>query len=191
MIFKYGLAHLQKIATSDPRQLSRDTRLEINAIRRQASGQRAYFWHRKRFYPVNYPMQPAMRIFIIDDEPPCRQAIRTFLQSGCPEATIIGEASSVADAVRVLPASMPDLLLLDVQLEDGTGFDLLDRFPKPGFRVIFTTAFDEFALRAFKVQRGGLFAETPGPGGPDRCRPSCYPAQRSCRLSAAVRATSP
>ena len=150
MISKYGLAHLQKIATSDPRQLSRDTRLEINAIRRQASGQRAYFWHRKRFYPVNYPMQPAMRIFIIDDEPPCRQAIRTFLQSGCPEATIIGEASSVADAVRVLPASMPDLLLLDVQLEDGTGFDLLDRFPKPGFRVIFTTAFDEFALRAFK-----------------------------------------
>lgn len=90
------------------------------------------------------------RVFIVDDEPPCREALRAFLQSGCPEALITGEAASVAEAQKLLPQAKPDLVLLDVQLSDGTGFDLLDRFPKPDFRVIFTTAFDEFALRAFK-----------------------------------------
>ena len=95
-------------------------------------------------------MQPTLRIFIVDDEPPCREALRAFLRSGCPEAIITGEAASVAEAARLLHQAAPDLLLLDVHLADGTGFDLLDRFPKPGFRVIFTTAFDEFALRAFK-----------------------------------------
>ena len=95
-------------------------------------------------------MQPTLRIFLVDDEPPCREALRAFLQAGCPEAVLVGEAASVTEAAALLPEAAPDLLLLDVQLVDGTGFDLLDRFPKPGFRVIFTTAFDEFALRAFK-----------------------------------------
>ncbi len=95
-------------------------------------------------------MPPELRIFIVDDEPHCREALRAFLQSDCPEAFMAGEASSVAQALRLLPAARPDLLLLDVHLEDGTGFDLLDHLSKPAFRVIFTTAHDEFALRAFR-----------------------------------------
>ncbi|MEO6759484.1 MAG: LytTR family DNA-binding domain-containing protein [Saprospiraceae bacterium] len=95
-------------------------------------------------------MSPELRIIIVDDEPHCREALRVFLQADCPEALIVGEAPSVAQALQMLPAAKPDLLLLDVQLEDGTGFDLLDRMPKPTFRVIFTTAHNEFALRAFR-----------------------------------------
>jgi two-component system LytT family response regulator len=56
----------------------------------------------------------------------------------------------VAEAERLIKASPPDLLLLDVQMDDGTGFDLLDRFTSWNFSVIFITAHDEFAVRAFR-----------------------------------------
>ena len=95
-------------------------------------------------------MTPFVRICLIDDESLCRDALRIFLETGCPEAVIVGEADSLARAIALLQQMQPDLLLLDVDLGDGTGFDLLNRFPQPSFRVIFTTAHDEFALRAFR-----------------------------------------
>ena len=95
-------------------------------------------------------MPALIRILLVDDEAPCRDALRIFLSAGCPEATIVGEASSLAEATAMLPDLSPDLILLDVGLGDGTGFDLLDRFPLSNFKVIFTTAHDEFALRAFR-----------------------------------------
>lgn len=109
-------------------------------------------------------MHPEFRIFIVDDEPPCREALRSFLHSDCPEALITGEAASVAEATQLLPRANPDLILLDVQLTDGTGFDLLDRFPKPNFRVIFTTGFDDFALRAFKYSAVDYLLKPVDPG---------------------------
>ena len=96
------------------------------------------------------PMPSATRILIVDDEPPCRDILRTFLQSDYPEVQIVGEAGTLEEATDLLKRSAPNLLLLDVNLPDGTGFELLDRFPEPEFRVIFTTAHDEFALRAFR-----------------------------------------
>lgn len=95
-------------------------------------------------------MTPALRILLVDDEPPCRDALRIFLQSNCPDAHVVGEASSITQATALIPQTDPDLLLLDVEMDDGTGFDLLDRFPQPDFQVIFTTAHDEFAVRAFR-----------------------------------------
>jgi len=95
-------------------------------------------------------MLPTIRIFLVDDESYCRDALRIFLRTGCPEARIVGEASSLAEATLLLADTSIDLLLLDVDLGDGTGFDLLDRFPQPAFKVIFATAHDEFALRAFR-----------------------------------------
>jgi two-component system, LytTR family, response regulator len=95
-------------------------------------------------------MTTTVRICLIDDESLCRDTLRIFLETGCPEVTIVGEAGSLAAAVALLSKSLPDLLLLDVDLGDGTGFDLLNHFPQPSFRVIFTTAHDEFALRAFR-----------------------------------------
>lgn len=95
-------------------------------------------------------MSAPIRICLIDDEKACRDALRIFLAEGCSEALIIGEAASLEEASVLLQEQSPDLVLLDIALEDGTGFDLLDCFPHPGFRIIFTTAFDEFALRAFR-----------------------------------------
>jgi len=95
-------------------------------------------------------MTNSIQILLVDDEQHCRDALRIFLTNACPEARIIGEAGSMAEARSLLSKLSPDLVLLDVDLGDGTGFDLLDHFPTPDFKVIFTTGHDDFALRAFR-----------------------------------------
>lgn len=90
------------------------------------------------------------RIAIIDDEQDARQALRTLLKTYCPEVEVCGEADSVESAEQLLKQIQPHGILLDISLEDGTGFDLLEKFPNAPFQVVFTTAHDEFALKAFR-----------------------------------------
>jgi len=90
------------------------------------------------------------RIAIIDDEAHARQSIRTMLSTLCPDVEVVGEATGVASGVQLIRQSNPQAVLLDISMEDGTGFDLLDHFPRLDFKVIFTTAFDHFALKAFR-----------------------------------------
>jgi two-component system LytT family response regulator len=90
------------------------------------------------------------RIVIIDDEPDARQALKTLIARLCPEAEVIGEADGVQSGFVLIRQCKPQAVLLDISMEDGSGFDLLDKFPKPDFQVIFTTAHDDFALRAFR-----------------------------------------
>jgi two-component system LytT family response regulator len=90
------------------------------------------------------------RIAIIDDESDARQVLRTLLESLCPNVEVCGEADSVESAYVLIRQTQPHGILLDISLEDGTGFDLLDKFPQLPFQVIFTTAHDDFALKAFR-----------------------------------------
>lgn len=90
------------------------------------------------------------RIAIIDDEQDARVSLRILLNTLCPDVEICGEADSVASAYILIRQTQPHGLLLDISMEDGTGFDLLDKFAIPDFQVIFTTAYDEFALKAFR-----------------------------------------
>ncbi|NUO01656.1 MAG: response regulator transcription factor [Saprospiraceae bacterium] len=90
------------------------------------------------------------RITIVDDEPAARDALRNLLRANCPDTVVSGEAGSVAEAERLLREHKTDLLLLDVEMEDGTGFDLLDQLGELRYNVIFTTAHDDFAIRAFR-----------------------------------------
>jgi len=91
-----------------------------------------------------------LRIAIVDDEPACRDFLRNTLLRDHPGLCIIGEAGSVAEGLELLRRESPDLLLLDVEMEDGTGFDLLDQVPQLNFNVVFTTAHDAFAIKAFR-----------------------------------------
>ncbi len=95
-------------------------------------------------------MRMNLKIAIVDDEPACRDFLRCILQRDFPGICVLGEASSVAEGLVLLQQVKPDLLLLDVQMEDGTGFDLLDQLPHINFSVVFTTAHDAFAIRAFR-----------------------------------------
>ena len=89
---------------------------------------------------------------LIDDESAARTVIRTFLSEYRPNVKIIGEASTVLEGKEVVVALQPDIIFLDIKMPDGTGFDLLDKLGPHSCKVIFTTAFDEFALKAFEFQ---------------------------------------
>lgn len=91
-----------------------------------------------------------IRIAIVDDEPAARGSLCGLLRMHCPDALLVGEAGGVAEAMVLLQRAPVDLLLLDVEMEDGTGFDLLDRLAPIAFHVVFTTAYDAFAIRAFR-----------------------------------------
>lgn len=91
-----------------------------------------------------------MRAVIIDDMPAARIALKEDLRSYCPEVTLVGEAEGVVSGAKLIKELEPDLVFLDVQMPDGSGFDLLEILPTADFKVIFTTASDAFALKAFK-----------------------------------------
>jgi len=91
-----------------------------------------------------------IKAVIIDDLPEAVQSLRADLESYCTEIDIIGAAPSVVEGAKILKQLKPDLLFLDIQLEDGTGFDLLEILDGFSFKVIFTTALDSFAIKAFR-----------------------------------------
>ncbi len=91
-----------------------------------------------------------LRTLIIDDESNIRYMIRDILNEYCDNAEVVGQASGVKEGLDKIKALHPDLVLLDIKMDDGTGFDLLEALDDIGFRVIFITAFQEFALQAIK-----------------------------------------
>jgi two-component system LytT family response regulator len=89
------------------------------------------------------------KALIIDDERLARVALKKEL-SAFPEFEIVGEASSIATAVKEIRELDPDVLFLDIQLSDGSGFDLLEQVEFGG-KIIFVTAYNEYATRAFEI----------------------------------------
>jgi len=92
----------------------------------------------------------SLRVAIVDDEKPARDRLRRLLAS-IPDVTVVGEAGDVASAVELADREHPDLLLLDVQMPGGDGFEVLRRVAIIPL-VVFTTAFDHYAVRAFEVK---------------------------------------
>ncbi len=94
-------------------------------------------------------MPDALRALIVDDERLARRALRSTLaeQDG---VEVMGEAGTVDEAAALIQEDAPDVVLLDVQMRRETGFDLLDRLEAP-VQIIFVTAYDEYAVRAFEV----------------------------------------
>lgn len=90
-----------------------------------------------------------MKALIVDDEPLARRELRRLLVD-FPWIEIVGEAGDVAEAATRVDTLAPDLLFLDIQMPGGSGFDLLARLDHLP-RVIFTTAYDHHAVRAFEV----------------------------------------
>jgi two-component system LytT family response regulator len=91
-----------------------------------------------------------MKAIIIEDMPAALQALRAEIKTHCPDIEIIGTADSVVSGAKLLRQTKPDLVFLDILLGDGTGFDLLEIFPNLQSGIIFVTASDEHAVRAFR-----------------------------------------
>lgn len=92
----------------------------------------------------------ALTAIIVEDMPEAKQLLEADLARYCPEVTIIGTAGSVVGAAKIIRQNTPDILFLDIALSDGTGFDLLEILPDLSSNVIFITAYEEHALKAFR-----------------------------------------
>jgi two-component system LytT family response regulator len=91
-----------------------------------------------------------IKSIIVDDETKSRNNLRDLLQEYCPQIEITGEASSVAEAFKLINQKTPDLLFLDIEMPGGTGLDLLKSVSNQNFEVIFVTAFDRYGIQAVK-----------------------------------------
>jgi len=97
-------------------------------------------------------MQQNLKTLIIDDEPDARAVLRSLIGRFCPNMGICGEADSIATGLESIRQQRPSLVFLDVDLHPGTGFDILDVFPNPDFKTVFTTGHDDFALKAYQYR---------------------------------------
>jgi two-component system LytT family response regulator len=91
-----------------------------------------------------------LKALIVDDEIQGRTILRNLLQQSLPEIELVGEAGSVSEAARLITVLQPEIVFLDIHMRGETGFDLLKKLPKINFDIIFTTAHDQYALKAFR-----------------------------------------
>lgn len=87
---------------------------------------------------------------IIDDNQLARKGLRHILEQNFEEIKVMGEADSVASGLSLIKEFDPDLVFLDIEMPDGTGFRLLEQLPAVNFKVVFTTSFSDYAITAFK-----------------------------------------
>jgi two-component system LytT family response regulator len=87
---------------------------------------------------------------IVEDEKHSRDTLRGMLMRYCKNVEIIAEAGSYRDGLRAIREFDPDVVFLDIQMPDGSGFRLLEEYGDIDFEIIFTTAFDQFAIKAIK-----------------------------------------
>ena len=87
---------------------------------------------------------------LVDDMPVALNMLKNDISNNHKEIEIIGTAKSVVEAAKLLRKKQPDILFLDIMLGDGTGFDILEIFPDLKSKIIFVTASDAFAIKAFK-----------------------------------------
>lgn len=118
----------------------------------------------------NRTMSHLISVILIDDESHARQTLRGLLADCAPDFRVIAEAKDVRSGLEVLRRERPDVVFLDIQMPDGTGFDMLDQLPGPGFHLIFTTAFDHFALKAFRYHAVDYLVK---PVDPDELQATC------------------
>ncbi|MCG8576196.1 MAG: LytTR family DNA-binding domain-containing protein [Flavobacteriales bacterium] len=91
-----------------------------------------------------------IKTLIVDDERNAQIILENYLRQYCPDVEVVSVANSVKEAVMLIKQYKPELVFLDIQMNDGTGFDVLNFFPNRDFQVVFSTAYDQYAIKAFK-----------------------------------------
>jgi two-component system LytT family response regulator len=93
-----------------------------------------------------------IKTIIIDDEVKSRKTLNDFLSKYCPDVEVIAEGASVIEAVKVIELHKPELVFLDINMPEGNGFELFRKIKEPDFHTVFVTAYDQYALEAFRHQ---------------------------------------
>lgn len=92
-----------------------------------------------------------LKAILIDDEPNCLKVLEWELQNSCPNVKILELCNSGKDGLKAIQKHKPDVVFLDVDMPYMNGFEMLELIPDIDFDVIFTTAHDEYAVKAFKI----------------------------------------
>ncbi len=120
-----------------------------------------------------------MNCIIIDDQADSRKTLRNFLTLFCPQINIMAEANGVESAKRTIEQNNPSLIFLDVEMEDGTAFDLLNQLESIDFMIIFVTAHDMYSLKAIKLSAIDYLLK---PVNPDELIVAVEKAEKNLRL---------
>jgi two-component system LytT family response regulator len=91
-----------------------------------------------------------IKAIIVDDEPHCCKTLSLLLSRYCPEVEVTGIYHNGVAALQAIKASTPDLIFLDVEMPRMNGFEMLEQLPSINFHLIFTTSYDQYALKAFR-----------------------------------------
>jgi two-component system LytT family response regulator len=91
-----------------------------------------------------------IKTVLVEDEKKSREVLQKMLEKHCPDVQLLGSASSVTEGVEMIRSQKPELVFLDIELTDGTGFDVLEKVKDQQFDVVFATAYDQYAIKAIK-----------------------------------------
>lgn len=91
-----------------------------------------------------------LRAIIVDDEKPSREALSNYIREFCQDVEIVADCNSVRTAYKSITENSPDVVFLDIEMPKGNGFDLLRKFTDIRFKIIFVTAFSDYAVQAFR-----------------------------------------
>lgn len=91
-----------------------------------------------------------MKAIIVDDEKHCRESLQALLQRHCPQVEIVASCADAMTAIGAIGQYKPDVVFLDIEMPRMNAFDLLARIPDIDFEIVFTTAYDQYAIRAIK-----------------------------------------
>lgn len=92
-----------------------------------------------------------IKAIIVDDERRARNVLASLLERSCPEVDVVAECSNVPDAVEEINRLCPDVVFLDVQMPNYAGYEIVNFFEKIDFEIIFVTAYDHYAMKAFEL----------------------------------------
>lgn len=92
-----------------------------------------------------------IRAVIVEDEKHSRETLNNLIAEFCTDIEVVNMAGNVMEAVETITENKPDLVFLDIELQTGTGFDVLEQVKNQHFEVIFTTAFEHYAIKAIKI----------------------------------------
>ena len=91
-----------------------------------------------------------MKAILVDDENGSRESLAKLIEKNCPQVQIAAKVNSIQTGLTAIQQHEPDLVFLDIEMPNGSGFDLLEKIKDIDFDVIFITAYDQYAIRAIK-----------------------------------------
>lgn len=91
-----------------------------------------------------------LKAIIVDDEAAAVRTLELLLNAYCPNITLVGKGHSVKDGINLIREHNPDIIFLDIEMPEANGFELIEQLPELDFEVIFITAYNQYAVKAFK-----------------------------------------